>query len=202
MGLIHALERFEPDRGFAFSTFAWATISGELKRHHRDHTWDVRVPRAVQECYLRVASASETMLAELRRPPTVTELAERCGDEESLVIRALEARHARTVRSLDVPATPAQAGSVDVPVVDAAPDPIDDRDLVQNLLERLPERDRTIVQRRFFDRWTQAQIAEAVGCSQMHVSRLLSHSLARLRDMAEFELSGNARGPRHPTVPS
>jgi len=194
LGLIRALERFDPARGFAFSTFAWATISGELKRHHRDHTWDVRVPRSVQESYLRVAAASEVLLAELQRPPTIAELSERCGDDEALVIQALEARHARAVRSLDVPTGPDRTGSIDIPTVDVAPDAVDDRDLIHNLLGRLPERDRTIVQRRFFDRWTQAEIAEDVGCSQMHVSRLLSHSLARLREMAELELAGVARG--------
>jgi RNA polymerase sigma-B factor len=196
LGLIRALERFDPNRGFAFSTFAWATISGELKRHHRDHSWDVRVPRSVQESYLRVAAASEALLTELQRPPTIAELAERCGDDETLVIQALEARHARSVRSLDVPVGPEGTASIDVPITDAMPELIDDRDLIQNLLGRLPERDRTIVQRRFFDRWTQAEIAENVGCSQMHVSRLLSHSLARLRQMAELELSGVSRGPR------
>lgn len=202
LGLVRALERFDPDRGFAFSTFAWATVSGELKRHHRDHTWDVRVPRSVQESYLRVAAASEVLLAELQRPPTVAELSERCGDDEALVIQALDARHARAVRSLDVPVGPDRTGSIDVPTFDATPDAIDDRDLIHNLLGRLPERDRTIVQRRFFDRWTQAEIAEDVGCSQMHVSRLLSHSLARLREMAELELAGVTRGPRSPQVSS
>ena len=196
VGLLLALERFDPHRGFAFSTFAWATVSGELKRHHRDRTWDLRVSRAVQETYLRVAGATEALTAELQRPPTVAELAERCGDEESLIIQALDATHARVARSLDAPTGPDGSGTIDLPVVDAGPEAVDDRDLVLNLLARLPDRDRAVVQHRFFDRWTQAEIADHVGCSQMHVSRLLSHSLARLREMAQLELSGVSRGGR------
>lgn len=193
VGLVAALDRFDPTRGVAFSTFAWATISGELKRHQRDHTWDLRVSRQVQECYLRVAAVTEELTAVLGRSPTVAEIAASAGDDEGAVIRALDARRARTAQSLDVPIGPAGAESVDVATADSAPDAIDDRDLVRNLLSRLSDRDRVVVERRFFDRWTQAEISEQIGCSQMHVSRVLSHALDRLREMATLELAGVPR---------
>lgn len=196
VGLIRALDRFDPGRGFAFSTFAWATITGELKRHHRDRTWDVRVPRAVQESYLRAAAATEELTPRLQRPPTISELAAHCGDDEALIIQALEARHARTAGSLDAPRNGDAGEPVQVAVVDAATETIDDRDLLRSLMERLPERDRAVVQRRFYDRWSQADIAAEAGCSQMHVSRLLSRALERLREMADVELTGTARGGR------
>ena len=196
IGLLGALERFDPTRGFAFSTFAWSTISGELKRHQRDHTWDVRVPRSVQECYLRVGAATEDLVARLRRPPTIAELAAYCADDEALVVQALEAQHARSVRSLDAPVH-ADGTPVDVGVTDAEADALDDRDLLRALLQRLPERDRRIVVLRFFDDRSQSEIADEVRCSQMQVSRVLSHALDRLRAMAELELAGFPRRSVH-----
>lgn len=193
VGLVAALDRFDPTRGVAFSTFAWATVSGELKRHQRDHTWDLRVSRQVQESYLRVAAVSEELTATLGRSPTVAEIAAASGEDEAAVIRALDARHARAAQSLDVPTGAGGSVVVDPRSEDSGPEAIDDHDLVRSLLSRLPDRDRAVVERRFYDRWSQAQISEQIGCSQMQVSRVLSHALQRLREMAALELAGVPR---------
>jgi RNA polymerase sigma-B factor len=188
-GLLQSLERFDPELGFTFMTFAWQTIRGELLRHRRDHSWAVRVPRRTQEAYLRVAAATEALEGELSRPPTIAELADRTGDEETVVIEALDVRAARRGVTLDV--RTAQAGpDGGAASAEAA---IDDRDLVRSMLGRLPPMDRQIVWLRFFEEQGQADIAKVIGRSQMHVSRALTRSLGRLREMVELELSGVPR---------
>jgi RNA polymerase sigma-B factor len=187
-GLYRAIERFDPDRGVKFSTFGWSTIAGELKRHHRDRTWAVHVPRHLQEVYLRVTATVEELTHELGRPPTIAEIAVRSGDDEGDVLEAFDARHARHTTSLDVPI--GDQPTVELPTVDRGLDDVDDRDLLRTLLDRLPDREREVLVLRFFEERSQSDIARRVGCSQMHVSRILSASIERLRQLAGFELSG------------
>ena len=185
LGLLKAVERFEPERGLAFTTFATPTIVGELKRHFRDATWSVRVPRRLQEHVLAVSNVVGPLGQELGRPPTVAEVAAATGFSEEDVLEAMEANRAYTAGSLDAPTgdrdegdsgLAARLGADDVGHAD-----VEHRMLVEALLEELPERERTIVRLRFWDGWTQSQIADSIGISQMHVSRLLARTLERLR---------------------
>ena len=188
IGLLNALNRFDPNRGVEFTTFAWQTMLGELKRHFRDRTWAVRVPRALQERYLDAVQAVDELTVELGRSPTIPQVAARIGMSTEDVVEALEVRGASRLASLDAP-----RGDDDrtVPLVDGRNDftPVDERTSLSPLLGRLPSREREIVQLRFGADLTQAQIAERLGISQMHVSRLLSQTLARLRAWADEEAS-------------
>ena len=182
LALIHAVDRFDPDRGFEFSTFATRTVLGELKRHFRDKGWAVRAPRRVQELYLELGSAAEALAQELGHPPTVAELAERTGADEEAVLEAIEAGQGYRATSIDAPdrqegTIASRLGEDDAGFVGA-----DDRHVLADALQELPERDRVILGLRFVDGLTQSQIAERIGVSQMHVSRLLSASVARLRE--------------------
>lgn len=197
LGVLSALERFDPDRNVEFTTFAWATVQGELKRHHRDRGWTVRVPRRLQEAYLRAAAAVEELHQELGRQPSIAELAQRTGDDVELVIEALEVHSARRPGSLDARRSDdGAAGPVEVGVVEPAFAEVEERSLLRSLLPRLDPREREVLQLRFLEDWTQVQIAERIGCSQMHVSRLLSRALARLRGWVEIENRAVARRPR------
>jgi RNA polymerase sigma-B factor len=186
LGLLKAIERFDPGRGLEFSTFAVPTIVGELKRHFRDKGWMVRVPRSVQELRSEVRAVASDLTHELSRSPTVAEIAERVGCRSEQVIEAIDAGSAYRSDSLDAPAI----GDGDVAVIDRLVRPDSDLDglldrvEIRLLLETLPPRERRIVTLRFFGGLTQSEIAEEVGISQMHVSRLLSHSLAQLRERA------------------
>ncbi len=184
LGLLHALHRFEPDRGVQFTTFAWPTIDGELKRHLRDRTWRLRVPRRCQEVYLEVARAREQLTHELRRPPSVSELAGGTGLSEPEVVEAAQLHNAYRVDSLDVTAghERGRVGCGDLD--DGGFVQVDDRHLVDHLLDRLSPEDREMVELRFARDMTQSQIAERVGLSQMQVSRRLDHILSRLRALA------------------
>jgi RNA polymerase sigma-B factor len=181
LGLLNAVDRFDPGRGVAFTTFAWATITGELKRHYRDHTWGVRVPRQLQELYLLVATATDDLTTELGRSPTITEIATRADTTAERVIAALDVRSAYVPMSLDV-------GSADD---DDRPTPladeergfgrVDDLVTVSALVRRLPPREQRVLALRFVDGMTQSDIGRAMGISQMQVSRVLAGSLATLR---------------------
>lgn len=183
IGLVKALWRYDPERGIGFTTFAWSTIEGELKRHRRDHTWTVHVSRALQERYLRTSATIEELTHELGRSPTLPQVADRMKESVEAVIEAISVRDAQTPASLDVnpsndephqePADPAIAG-----------DEIEERAEVEGLMSRLPDRERDIVQLRFFRDLTQREIGEQLGLSQMHVSRLLARSLDRMREWA------------------
>lgn len=185
LGLVHAIDRFDPDRGVQFTTFAWATISGELKRHFRDRTWGVRVPRRLQELYLSTAEATDTLTHDLKRSPTVAEVAARVGCSEEDVLEAMEARQAYRLGSIDAPSnTDEPDAGMQLPEAEAGFQQVEERELLDGLLDQLPPRDRQIIRMRFRDEMTQAEIAERIGVSQMHVSRLLSNSLQRLRSFA------------------
>ncbi|MDQ1445075.1 MAG: polymerase sigma-B factor [Acidimicrobiaceae bacterium] len=184
IGLLKALERFEPDRGVAFTTYAWATISGELKRYFRDSTWGMRVPRHLQERYLEVSRVLDDLSNELHRSPTLHEVAAAAGITIDEVAEAIELQHARRVSSIDAP-TREDGPSLDVPVEMGEVGQADDRDVVHRMLRRLPEREQRIVWLRFGCEMSQSEIATRVGISQMQVSRLLSRSLTRLREWAD-----------------
>jgi RNA polymerase sigma-B factor len=188
VGLVKAVDRFDPDRGVEFSTYATHTIVGELKRHFRDKGWAVRAPRRMQELYLQLSEVVSRLGQELARSPTIAELAADTGVSEEEVLEALEAGQAYRFASLDAPA-PGEAeageslgsrlGGDDTELVGA-----ESRAMIGPLLAKLPARERRIVNLRFFEGLTQSEIAAVLGISQMHVSRLLSRSLAQLRAAA------------------
>ncbi len=182
LALIHAVDRFDPDRGFEFSTFATRTVLGELKRHFRDKGWAVRAPRRVQELYLELGTAAEELAQELGHPPTVGELAARTGATEEAVLEAIEAGQGYRAASIDAPDR--QDGSLALRLgdVDAGFAGAEDHQVLVDALATLPERERVILHLRFVGGLTQSQIAGRIGVSQMHVSRLLAASIARLRE--------------------
>ena len=185
VGLIKAVDRFDLSRGVEFSTFATPTILGEIKRHFRDTAWAVRVPRRLQELQATVTSASDELTRTLHRSPTVGELAERIGVTQDEILDALEARHAYHASSLDVGSDGEADGSTPMSsrlgTVDPEFEKVEYRESLRPLLDDLPERERRIILLRFFHNMSQTQIAEEMGMSQMHVSRLLARALGQLR---------------------
>jgi RNA polymerase sigma-B factor len=184
VGLFKAVERFDPGRGLQFSTFATPTILGELKRHFRDRGWAVRVPRRVQELHLQLGRIISTLGQEEGRSPTPAEVAERAGVSEEAVLEAMEAGSLYRLVSLDASVAPDDEGNELAACLgddDPEFDRIEHRSEIAELLSVLPARERRIVELRFFESLTQSEIAERVGISQMHVSRLLTRSLERLR---------------------
>ena len=185
LGLMNAVNRFEPDKG-AFEAFASATINGELKRYLRDRAWSVRVPRGLQELTLRVGRTSERMAQALGRTPTPTEIARELDIAEEEVIEAIAANSAFHWESLVEPDP--DTGLVLADAIPGEPDlamSADDAVELTRGLELLPERERDIVRLRFYEDLTQAEIAQLLGISQMHVSRLLAKALGRLRSVLE-----------------
>jgi RNA polymerase sigma-B factor len=187
MALVKSVDRFDPDRGVEFSTFATRTIIGELKRHFRDKGWAIRAPRRIQELYLAIRPTVETLTQELGRPPTVVEIAASVGTSEESVLEALEAGQRYRTASIDAPDR--QDGSIALRLghVDAGFVGTDDRILLAMSMADLPERERAIIKLRFVDGLTQSEIADQVGLSQMHVSRLLTASLAKFREAFDQE---------------
>ena len=183
VGLLKAVERFEPERGLAFSSFATPTIEGELKRHFRDQRWAVRVPRRLQELSLEVNQAIAILSQQLGRAPTVAELARvvRASDEE--VLEALEAGRASTASSLDAPSGDDDRGGLidSLPGDERGAEAVEDREVIAGLLAVLAPREQEIVTLRFYGSLTQTQIAERFGISQMQVSRLIARSLSQMR---------------------
>ncbi len=186
LAIVRAVERFDPDMGVEFSTFASRTIEGECKRYFRDRTWSVRPPRRAQELHLTLRRAEEDLVHRLGRSPTVTELAAEVDDSVDHVIEAMEAGFAHQATSLDQPG----------PTSDRQPAPMSDRIpgtdhdryadvesqlLVHGLLDQLDERERQIIHLRFFENRTQEEIAEEIGVSQSYLSRLLRRVLLDLR---------------------
>jgi RNA polymerase sigma-B factor len=183
VGLLKAVNRYDPERG-AFTGFAAVTIIGELRRHFRDRTWGVHVSRGLQEQSLDVGRASAELTAELRRAPTVAEVATRLDIGEKEVLSAIEAAAAYNPVSLNKPAradSEAELGDL-VGNPDSGLQAVDDRLTVAALLRRLPERERRILAMRFYGNHSQGEIARELGVSQMHVSRLLSRALTWLRE--------------------
>jgi RNA polymerase sigma-B factor len=185
IGLLKAVDRFEPERGVELATYATPTVVGEIKRHFRDKGWAIRVPRRLQELRMTLGQATAELSQRTGSSPTVAELAQHLGISEEEVLEGLEGAQAYSYTSLD-----AHVGSSDdsTSLVDlmGADDPqietIEYRESLRPLLAELPARERRILVLRFFHGMTQTQISEEVGISQMHVSRLLAKSLAVLRE--------------------
>jgi RNA polymerase sigma-B factor len=182
LALVKSVDRFDPDRGVEFSTFATRTVIGELKRHFRDRGWAIRAPRRIQELYLELGHIIDSLSQELGRPPTVSEMAAATGASEESVLEALEAGQSYRTTSIDAPDRSEGTIANRLGEVDVGFDGAEDRMLLVRALSRLPERERTIVSLRFVEGLTQSEIATEIGVSQMHVSRLLSSSLAKLRE--------------------
>lgn len=180
IGLIKAVDGFDPELGFEFSAYATTTILGELKRHFRDKGWSVRAPRRVQELYLRVGDAVGELSQRLRRSPTVREIAAELGVPEDEVLEVMEAGHAYRSTSLDAPGPGGESLGSHLGGNDDQFEKAEDRTVLLPHLAALPEREREILKLRFVDDLTQSEIAQRMGISQMHVSRLLSRSLAAL----------------------
>lgn len=182
IGLIKAIDRFDVTRDVEFSTYATPTILGEIRRHFRDRTWAVRVPRRMQELQAQVTSRSEELTASLHRAPTVRELAASLGVGEDDILEAIEARHAYSTDAFGDPDGEGSASAMPrLGVDDLSFEAVDDRETLRPLLAQLSERERRIILLRFFHDMSQTQIADELGMSQMHVSRLLSRALAQLR---------------------
>jgi RNA polymerase sigma-B factor len=184
IGLVKAVNRFDPNRGVEFSTYATHTIAGELKRHFRDKGWAVRAPRRMQELYLRLTQVVSSLGQQLGRSPTIAELATQTQVSEEEVLEALEAGQAYRFASLDVP----KGGSEDGDTIGEGlgeDDPdlanAESRVVLSPLMAKLAPRQRQIIRLRFFEGLTQSEIASRLGISQMHVSRLLARSVAELR---------------------
>ncbi|GGU42918.1 RNA polymerase sigma factor [Streptomyces albospinus] len=184
IGLIKSVDRFDPERGVEFSTYATPTVVGEIKRHFRDKGWAVRVPRRLQELRLSLTTATAELSQRHGRAPTVHELAEHLGISEEEVLEGLESANAYSTLSLDVPDTDDESPAVadTLGAEDEALEGVEYRESLKPLLEDLPPREKKILLLRFFGNMTQSQIAQEVGISQMHVSRLLARTLAQLRD--------------------
>jgi RNA polymerase sigma-B factor len=182
IGLLNAIDRFDTEREVQFPTYAAVTIVGELKRHFRDKGWSVRVPRRLQEVGLRVNRVLGELWQELGRSPTVSEIARKLERPDEQILEAMEAMQAYSTTSLDAP-----IGEDGLTHADMLPAEDDSLELLESwasvgpMVRELPQRERRILYLRFFRGLTQTEIAEQLGISQMHVSRLLSQTLARLR---------------------
>ncbi len=176
IGLLTAVDRFDPGRGVPLGAFAVPHVLGEIRRHFRDRGWAVRVPRRLQEHGRAVADARAALVQSLGRAPTVAEVARACGLDEEVVLAALESAGAYATVPLDDDA-PSQWAAEDAGLAE-----VEDRAVLRPLLEALPARERRILALRFVRGMSQSQIAAEVGISQMHVSRLLARTLAQLRD--------------------
>jgi RNA polymerase sigma-B factor len=188
VGLLKALDRYDPIRGSAFSSYALPTMAGELRRHFRDRGWAVRPPRELQEQALAVERAGEELGTELGRSPTVEELAERMGLEVEIVLEAREALTARMSTSLSTPTRGADDEDLSLATRLGAEDDgyagAEQRATIEALARVLTAREREILRLRFEEDLTQAEIGKIVGLSQMHVSRILRVSVEKLRGAA------------------
>lgn len=188
IGLIKAVDRFDIERGVEFSTYATPTVVGEVKRHFRDRGWAIRVPRRMQEHTLAVSRATGDLFGRLSRSPTIAELAGYTHLTEEEVLEAIGSAHAYTTVSLDVELADDSPGGAAHPAAgdaQAALENVEHRASLRPLLSRLTPRERQILALRFFANMTQSEIAAEIGVSQMHVSRLLSRTLAHLREGLE-----------------
>jgi len=177
VALLHAVDRFQPSQGVPFGAYATPTIVGEIKRHFRDRTWRVHVPRRAKDLRPAVNNVSDELSRALGRSPTAGEVAKHLNIDEDLVLQVVEANSAYRTAQLDN-VTERQVRATEA---DADVDAILDRELVSHALVHLRPREREIIQLRFFEEMTQAQIAERIGTSQVHVGRLITSSLALLR---------------------
>jgi RNA polymerase sigma-B factor len=187
VGLVKAIDRFDPERGTAFSTFAVPTILGELKRHFRDRGWSIHVPREVQERILKVERALSDLPARIGRAPTIDDIAEKLGVTPEDVLEAMHASQGHHAVSLDA-SPPTGDGEEPAPLgerlgsQDLGFETVEYGAAIEPALAEISERDRQILHYRFVEDLTQSEIAERVGVSQMHVSRILRSTLDRLRE--------------------
>jgi RNA polymerase sigma-B factor len=200
IGLLKALDRYDPERRVSFSSYAVPTIAGELQRHLRDHTWSVRPPRALLELASRIRTAERALTPRLRRAPTVAEIAAELGISTELAVEGIEAAIARDGASLDEP-WPGSDG--DATVADSVGcsddgfDRVEDGLTIELLSEVLDRRERQVLWLRFHAGLKQREIAARVGCSQMHVSRLIREALRKLSEAA----ARDGAAPRRPPAP-
>ena len=181
LALVKALDRFDPERGVRFSTFAVKCMLGELKRHFRDRGWAVKAPRRVQELYLELGHDIDRLVQQLGRAPTVAELAAETRSTEHQVLEALEAGRGYRSSSLDVPDQEGQPLVDSIGSVDEDLASVEDRSVLIAALAELPDKDQVILRMRFVEGLTQSDIASRFGVSQMQISRLLAASLQKLR---------------------
>jgi RNA polymerase sigma-B factor len=183
IGLIKAIDRFEPERGFKLASFATPTILGEIRRHFRDRSWTVRVPRGIQEARAKISHAVGVLSAENGRSPSVREIAESTGLPLDEVLDALAAGSAQRPAALASPGGEGEDdGGISVGVDEAGYAAAEARATLDEGLSGLPARERIILHLRFHEGLTQSQIAERVGISQMHVSRLIRRAIETLRE--------------------
>jgi RNA polymerase sigma-B factor len=187
IGLIKAIDRFEPERNLEFSTFATPTILGEIRRHFRDTGWLVHVPRRAQELQGSLNNARAELSQQLGRSPTVAELAERLSLEQDVVLEALDAARAYSGVPLDV-LVPSGESVPDHPALGIAElgfDQVEDRSALRGAIARLPQQEREVLALRFLGNKSQSEIATLIGVSQMQVSRIVARSLKKLRETLE-----------------
>lgn len=186
IGLIKAIDRFDVDRGVELTTYATPNIIGEIKRHFRDKGWSVRVPRGLQELNVRLSTLLEQLTVQLERSPTIAELAKAADVDEEAVLEALESGQAYTTVSLSAPSNQGEDGALDplesLGEIEHEYEVSEDRAVLAPGLRALDERERRIIHLRFWEGLTQSQIAQQVGISQMHVSRLIRRSLEKVRE--------------------
>lgn len=193
IGLINAVDRFEPDRGIKFSTYATPTIVGEIKRYFRDRSWNLKVPRWLQELNLQVTRANDTLAQQVGRPPTVAEIAEHVGCTEEDALKAMELGNAYDTVSLDtrlaLEGDAALTLSDSIGVQDLELDQIESYDDLKAALEQLDNREKMILYLRYFQDQSQTEVARRLGISQMHVSRLQHKALRKLKDIMNADLA-------------
>jgi RNA polymerase sigma-B factor len=178
IGLIHAVDRFDPERGRPFVVFARATISGELKRHLRDHTWTMRIPRSLHDNHLNVLATVDDLTQELGRSPRIAEVAARCGLSEEKVLEAVEVDRPLSLNAAD------GGGHLEPSTEEAGLELVEEHSFLATLVGPLPQREQRVLGLRFVDGLSQSQIAERLGVSQMCISRVLARALERMRKNA------------------
>lgn len=193
MALLNAIERFDPDRGTDFTSYAIPTVLGELKRHFRDHTWSVHVPRDLQERSLKISRTIDELGTELGRSPTVSEVADKLELTLEEALDAMRAADAYDALSFEAEAAGLEGEGRQLSETVGEEDPhyelVDYSAAIEDTVTQLPERERVVLYLRFVEDLTQTQIAERIGVSQMHVSRLIRRAVTALRE------SANAGGP-------
>ncbi len=191
IGLIKAIDRFEPDRGLEFTTYATPTIMGEVKRHFRDKGWTIRVPRRLQELSAKVNQATDALTAELQRSPTIDEIAAKLGTTADEVLEAMESSSAYSSVPLegtgsaeddDAPSVIDRYASVDGELAAS-----DDRMVLEEVISEFPEADQQAIRMRYMEGMTQVEIAERLGISQVQVSRMLRRALKRIQEKIDPE---------------
>ncbi len=189
IGLIKSVDRFDSDRGVEFSTYATPTIIGEIKRYFRDKGWAIRVPRRLQELRMQIGAATAELTQSLGRSPTPRELAEAVGCTVEEIVEGIESSNAYSTLSLDASDDGEEGGAASmldaIGVDDEGLEHVEIRESIKPLIDRLEPREKKILLLRFFKNMTQSQIAEEIGVSQMHVSRLLNRTLVQLRTSLE-----------------